>query len=82
MRSLGCGTSTCFDLSFQEVILAHFAVSITVRFINCLMKLLIGHALTELLGDALQVLQSDRTCLVIVEKAESLQDLILWLKSL
>merc|ERR1740121_3536146 len=60
----------------QELLFVHLAVSITVCFINHLLELFVCHALAELLRNPFQVFEGDLARLVIVEEAESLQDLI------
>merc|ERR1740129_1741288 len=61
----------------QELFFVHLAISITVCLINHLLELLVGHALAELLGNPLQVLEGDFACLVVIEEAERLEELIL-----
>merc|ERR1740123_1370776 len=62
----------------QELLLVHLAVSVTVGLVDHFLELLVGHPLAELLGDPLQVLEGDLACLVVVEEAEGLEDLVLW----
>merc|ERR1719215_919136 len=61
----------------QELLLVHLPVAVAVRLVDHLLELLIRHALAQLLGDALQVLEGDLAGLVVVEQAEGLQDLVL-----
>merc|ERR1719498_910197 len=61
----------------QELLLVNFPIAITVSLIDHLLKLLIGHPLTQLLRDALQVLEGNLAGLIIVEEAERLQDFVL-----
>mmetsp|Transcript_105636 Transcript_105636/g.128923 ORF Transcript_105636/g.128923 Transcript_105636/m.128923 type:complete len:202 (-) Transcript_105636:36-641(-) len=61
----------------QEFFLVHLAVAVAVGFIDHLLQLLVCHPLSQFLGHALQVLEGNLSSLVIVEKAEGLQDLIL-----
>merc|ERR1712171_12738 len=60
----------------QELLLIHFTVSITIRFIYHFLQLFIRHALAKLLCYTLEVLKRDLSSLVVVEQAESLQDLV------
>mmetsp|Transcript_42265 Transcript_42265/g.92088 ORF Transcript_42265/g.92088 Transcript_42265/m.92088 type:complete len:217 (+) Transcript_42265:110-760(+) len=61
----------------QELLLVHLAIAITICLINHLLELLIRHSLPQLLCDALQVLEGDLASLVIIKKAEGLEDLVL-----
>merc|ERR1719453_646015 len=60
----------------EELLLIHLPITIPVRLVNHLLKLLVGHPLTQLLRHALQVLERDLTRLVVVEEAECLEDLV------
>merc|ERR1719450_1212939 len=61
----------------QELLLVDFAVTVTICLVNHLLELLIRHPLPKLLRHALQVLEGDLPCLVVVEEPECLQDLVL-----
>merc|ERR1711862_612394 len=61
----------------KELLLVHLAVAIAICLIDHLLQLLIGHSLTKLLRDALQVLKGYLPSLVVVEQAEGFQDFIL-----
>lgn len=61
----------------EELLLIHHAIAVAICLLDHLLQLFCRHALTELLGHALQILQCNSTCLVIVKEAESLQDLVL-----
>merc|ERR1719335_1859998 len=61
----------------EELFLVDFAITISVRLVDHLLELLVRHALTQLLRNALQVLEGDLASLIIVKETESLQDLIL-----
>merc|ERR1711972_211044 len=61
----------------QELLLVHLTISVAVGLVDHLLQLLIGHALAELLGDTLQILEGDLAGLVVIKKAEGLQDLVL-----
>merc|ERR1719272_1778898 len=61
----------------KELLLVDLSIAVAICFVNHLLELLVRHALTKLLRDALQVLERDLAGLVVVEKAERLQDLIL-----
>ena len=61
----------------DELLLRHLTVTVTVSLVDHLLELLVGHVLTELLGDALEVLERDLARLVVVEEPEGLQDLLL-----
>merc|ERR1719272_2783753 len=60
----------------QELLFVHLSISIAIGFVNHFLKLLVSHALAELLRDSLQVLEGDLAGLVIIEEAECLQDLV------
>merc|ERR1719267_14757 len=61
----------------EEFLFVHLAVTITVRFVDHLLKLLVRHPLPKLLRNALEVLERDLPGLIIVEEPESLKDLVL-----
>mmetsp|Transcript_76321 Transcript_76321/g.192110 ORF Transcript_76321/g.192110 Transcript_76321/m.192110 type:complete len:202 (-) Transcript_76321:42-647(-) len=61
----------------QELFLVYLTISVAVSLVDHLLELLVGHALAQFLRDALQVLEGDLACLVIVEQAKCLQDLVL-----
>merc|ERR1712127_131759 len=61
----------------QELLLVDLAVAVTVRLVNHFLELLIRHPLPKLLRHALEVLEGDLPCLVVIEEAECLQDLVL-----
>merc|ERR1719433_447183 len=61
----------------QELLFVHFAVPVAIGLIDHLLQLLVGHALAELLGNALQILEGDFAGLVVIEKAKSFEDLVL-----
>merc|ERR1711933_205439 len=72
--------------SLEEIGLLHDAkklffvdlpITISVCFIDHLLQFLIGHALAQLLCDALEVLERDFASLVIIKQAESFENLIL-----
>merc|ERR1712205_28339 len=60
----------------EELFLVDLTITIAVSLINHLLEFLIGHVLAKLLGYALQVLEGDLAGLVIVEKAEHLDNLL------
>merc|ERR1711865_866765 len=60
----------------EELFLVHLTVTVTISLINHFLQFLISHTLTELLGDTLQVFEGDFSSLIVIEKAEGLQDLI------
>merc|ERR1719498_265272 len=66
----------CLLHDSKKLLFVHFAISITVCLVDHFLQLLVGHALAELLGDSLQVLERNLAGLVIVEQAESFQDLV------
>merc|ERR1719161_3211754 len=61
----------------QELFLVNLAVTITVRFVDHLLQLLVRHPLPKLLRDALEVLERDLSGLVVIEEPERLEDLVL-----
>merc|ERR1711920_604914 len=61
----------------QELLLVHLAVAVAVGLVDHLPELLVRHALSQLLGHTLQVLERNLAGLVIVEQPEGLQDLVL-----
>merc|ERR1719231_266453 len=61
----------------EELLFVHLAVTIAIRFVDHLLKLLVRHPLPKLLRDALEVLERDFPGLVIIEEPESLEDLVL-----
>merc|ERR1712187_293909 len=61
----------------EEFFLVHFAVAVTISFVDHLLKLFVGHALAEFLGDTLQVLERDLSSFVVIEQTESFKDLVL-----
>merc|ERR1711868_286904 len=60
----------------EELVLVHLTIAITIGLVDHLLELLVGHVLTELLSDALQVLEGDLASLVVVEETEHLHDLL------
>merc|ERR1712046_517014 len=62
----------------KELFLVDLAVAVTVCLVNHLLELLICNPFTKLLRKALQVLEGDLSCLVVIEKTECLQDFVLW----
>merc|ERR1719498_247212 len=77
----GCGALEEIGLlhDTEKFLFVHFTVTIAICFIDHLLQLLICHALSQLLSDTLQILEGNLSCLIIIEKAEGLQDLILWI---
>ena len=63
----------------DELFLADFAIAITVGLVNHFLQLLICHVLTQLLSNTLQVPERDLASLIIIEQAESLNDLLHWI---
>merc|ERR1719222_1680834 len=61
----------------QELFLINFAVAISVRLIDHLLELLIGHTFPKFLRHPFQVLERYLPGLVVVEEAERLQNFIL-----
>merc|ERR1712087_520467 len=61
----------------QELLFVDLTITVAISLFDHLLQLLGRHALAQLFGDTLQVLQGDGTSFVIVEEAEGLQDLIL-----
>merc|ERR1719311_541428 len=61
----------------QELLFVDFTIAIAVCFINHLLQFFIGHSLTKLFGNTLEVLERDLSRLIIIEEPEGLQDLIL-----
>merc|ERR1711934_283166 len=60
----------------QELFLVHLAISIAISLINHLLKLFVGHSLTKLLGNTLQILEGDLACFIVIEKTKGLQNFI------
>merc|ERR1719329_1549612 len=67
----------CLLHDTKEFLLIHLSVAVAVSLVDHFLQLLVGHALTKLLGNTLEVLESDLAGLIIVEKTEGLQNLIL-----
>ena len=61
----------------QELFFIDFAITVAVCLIDHLLQLLIGHTLTQLFCDALQVLERYFSSLVVIEEAESFEDFVL-----
>merc|ERR1719337_261328 len=61
----------------EELLLIDLAIAIAISFVDHLLKLLISHSLSELLGHALQVLERDLAGLIVIKQPEGLEDLIL-----
>merc|ERR1712028_159609 len=61
----------------EKLLFVDLTVSITISLIDHFLQLLIRHAFTKLLGNALEVLERYFASLVVVKEAESLQDFIL-----
>ena len=66
----------CFSHDSVELIFADLAITIAVGLIDHLLNFVVSHVFSELLGNALQVLERDFACLIIVEEAESLHHLL------
>merc|ERR1711874_953094 len=62
----------------EEFLLIDLAIAVAICLIDHFLQFLIRHALTEFFCYALQVLEGDLTGLVVIEKAECFQDLVLW----
>merc|ERR1719164_162536 len=60
----------------QELLLVDLAVTVAICLVNHFLELLIRHSLPELLSHALQILEGDLSCLVIIEEPECLQDFV------
>merc|ERR1719263_248150 len=60
----------------EEFVLVDLAVTIAIGLVNHLLELFVGHVLTELLGDTLQILEGNLAGLIIIEEAEHLDDLL------
>merc|ERR1712224_824936 len=60
----------------EELFLVHLPIAITISLVNHFLKLLVSHPLTQLLGHALQVLERDLSCLIVIKKSEGFEDLI------
>ena len=50
----------------DELLLAHFAVAVAIGLVNHLLKLLVRHVLTQLLCNALQILEGDLACKLLI----------------
>merc|ERR1719337_288546 len=61
----------------EELLLIDLAIAIAISFVDHLLKLLISHSLSKLLRHALQVLERDLACLIVIKQPEGLEDLIL-----
>merc|ERR1712124_113455 len=59
----------------QELFFIDLAVAVAICLVDHLLELLIRHPLPKLLRHALQVLEGDLSCLVVIEEPECLQDL-------
>ena len=57
----------------HELLLADFAIAVSVGLVDHFLDLVVGHVLAELLGHPLQVLEGDFAGLVVVEESERLQ---------
>merc|ERR1719350_1875122 len=73
----GSSEQVCLLHDAQELLLIDLTVAITIGLIDHLLQLFIGHALTQLLCNALQVLEGDLARLIVIEETECLQDFIL-----
>lgn len=51
-------------------------VAVSVRFVNHFLQLLVGHCLSQFSCHSLQILQWNFSCVVVVKKSESLQNLL------
>merc|ERR1719345_128448 len=61
----------------EELFFIHLTITITISFINHLLKFLVGHTLSQFLRHTFEIFEGDFPGLVVVEKTERLQDLIL-----
>merc|ERR1712100_417301 len=61
----------------EELLLIDLAIAIAIGFVDHLLKLLISHSLSKLLRHALQVLERDLACLIVIEQPEGLEDFVL-----
>merc|ERR1712159_75784 len=61
----------------HELLLVDLTIAVTISFVNHFLQLLVGHVLTELLGDTLKVLERDLAGLIVIEQPEGLEDLLL-----
>ena len=62
----------------HELLLRDLAITITISLLDHLVDLVVGHVLSELLGDTLEVSERDLACLIIIEESEGLDHLISW----
>merc|ERR1719215_2249681 len=76
-RTSRASEEVCLLHDPQELLLVHLPVAVAVRLVDHLLELLVRHALAQLLGDALQVLEAALFSIAVVEQAERLQDLVL-----
>merc|ERR1712183_33507 len=60
----------------QKLFFVHLAIAIAVSLVNHFLKLLVGHALPEFLGNTLEILERDFTGLIVVKQTERLQNLV------
>ena len=52
----------------EEFFLVDFTVTVTVGFVNHLLEFFVGHVFTQLLRDALQVLERDLASFIVIEE--------------
>ena len=71
----GCSEEVGLTHDAHELFLRDLTISVTVGLFNHFGDFIVGHVLSELLGDALEVSEGDFACLVIVEETESLEHL-------
>merc|ERR1712032_1338601 len=62
----------------QELLLIHFAVAIPVCLIDHLLQFFVSHTFAKFFCHPFQVLERYLSGLVVIEKAECLQNFILW----
>merc|ERR1711959_623607 len=62
--------------SVDELILVENAIAILVGPVHHLLKFVVSHVLTQLLANALQVLERDRASLVVVEELENFEQIL------
>jgi hypothetical protein len=60
----------------DKLFLVDLPVSVTVRLVDHLLQLFVGHRLSQFAGHSLQVFQRDLASSVVVEQAEGLKDLL------
>merc|ERR1712167_551321 len=62
--------------SVDELVLVEDTIAILIGPVHHLLKLIIGHVLTELLADTLEVLEGDGASLVVIEELEDLEEIL------